>query len=80
MTPQVVGPWQAELDALSVRRAFGELAAQHRAALTLRYLDDLAVPEVAVLLGRSVHATEALLVRARAAFRRCYADEETPGA
>ena len=28
------------------------------------------VPEVAALLGRTVHATEALLVRARAAFRR----------
>jgi RNA polymerase sigma-70 factor, ECF subfamily len=80
VTAQVAEPWPAELDAMSVRRAFGELAPQHRAALTLRYLDDLAVPEVAALLGRSVGATEALLVRARAAFRRCYADEETPGA
>ena len=44
----------------------------HRAALTLRYLDGLPVPEVARALGRTVHATEALLVRARAAFRRSY--------
>jgi RNA polymerase sigma-70 factor (ECF subfamily) len=30
------------------------------------------VPEVAELLGRSTTATEALLVRAKAAFRRAY--------
>lgn len=44
----------------------------HRAALTLRYLDGLPVPEVARALGRTVHATEAVLTRARAAFRRSY--------
>jgi RNA polymerase sigma-70 factor (ECF subfamily) len=48
------------------------LGAHHRAALTLRYLDGLSVPEVADHLGRTVHATEALLVRARRAFRACY--------
>ena len=40
--------------------------------LTLRYLDDLTVPECADALGKSVHATESLLVRARAAFRTTY--------
>jgi RNA polymerase sigma-70 factor, ECF subfamily len=50
----------------------GRLGAHHRAALTLRYLDGLPVPEVAQHLDRTVHATEALLVRARAAFRRIY--------
>lgn len=45
-------------------------------ALTLRYLDGLPVPEVARYLDRTVHATEALLVRARAAFRRIYEGEE----
>jgi RNA polymerase sigma-70 factor (ECF subfamily) len=49
-----------------------ELGAHHRAALTLRYLDGLPVAEVADHLGRTVHATEALLVRARRAFRACY--------
>ena len=39
---------------------------------TLRYLDALPVPEVAEPLGRSTTATEALLVRAKAAFRRAY--------
>ena len=48
------------------------LGAHHRAALTLRYVDDLSVPAVAELLGRTVHATEALLVRARSAFRVAY--------
>jgi RNA polymerase sigma-70 factor (ECF subfamily) len=41
----------------------------------LRYLDGLPVPEVARHLDRTVHATEALLVRARAAFRRIYEGE-----
>jgi DNA-directed RNA polymerase specialized sigma24 family protein len=52
------------------------LGAHHRAALTLRYLDGLPVPEVARHLDRTVHATEALLVRARAAFRRIYEEQE----
>ena len=53
-------------------RGAGGLGPHHRAALTLRYLDALPVPEVAELLGRSTTATEALLVRAKAAFRRAY--------
>jgi RNA polymerase sigma-70 factor (ECF subfamily) len=69
-------PWDARLDALRARETLDRLGAHHRAALTLRYLDDLPVGEVARLLDRSLHATEALLVRARAAFRRAYADFE----
>jgi len=73
-------PWDAQLDALRADQTLGALAAQHRLALTLRYVDDLPVPEVAKLLGRTMHATEALLVRARAAFRAQYtADEEVSG-
>jgi len=53
-----------------------ELGAHHRAALTLRYLDGMSVPEVAQHLDRTVHATEALLVRARNAFRVAYARGE----
>jgi DNA-directed RNA polymerase specialized sigma24 family protein len=37
--------------------------------LTLRYLDGLTVAEVAVCVDRRLHATETLLVRARAALR-----------
>ena len=71
-------PWEAEVDASVAASILDRLGAHHRAALTLRYLDGLPVPETATLLGRTVHATEALLVRARAAFRRAY--EEGGGA
>ncbi|TKG73399.1 RNA polymerase sigma factor [Prauserella endophytica] len=71
-----VDPWEAELDALRARQVLARLRPQHRAALTLRYLDGLSVPEVAEHLARTVHATEALLVRARTAFRRHYEGKE----
>jgi RNA polymerase sigma-70 factor, ECF subfamily len=64
--------WDVRLDALQARAVLQGLGPHHRAALTLRYVDDLPVPVVASLLERTVHATEALLVRARAAFRRAY--------
>ena len=50
------------------------LRPDHQAVLSLRYLDDLSVPEVADALGRSVHATESLLARARRAFRTSYSE------
>jgi len=65
-------PWDAELDAIRAREVLGRLGPHHQAALTLCYLDGLPVPEVAAALGRTRHATEALLVRARAAFRQRY--------
>ena len=65
-------PWDVRLDALLVRQVLGGLAPHHRAALVLRHVDDLPVPAVAAALGRTVHATEALLSRARTAFRRAY--------
>ena len=76
----VEDPWDAELDALRARDVLDRLGAAHRAALVLRYLDDLTVPQVAEALGRTLHATEALLVRARTAFRRAYeSTEQQPG-
>jgi RNA polymerase sigma-70 factor, ECF subfamily len=70
-------PWEdGVLDAMTARAALERLGPHHRLALTLRYLDGLPVPEVARLLDRTLHATEALLVRARAAFRRAY---DSPG-
>lgn len=65
-------PWDAHIEAGMAGAVLGSLGAHHRAALSLRYLDGLPVPQVAQLLGRTVHATEALLVRARSAFRRAY--------
>ncbi len=72
--------WEATLDAMRARETLERLAPQHRAALTLRYVDDLPVAEVAELMDRTLHATEALLVRARAAFRQAYTANETPHA
>src|SRR3981081_645801 len=43
-------PWEAHLDAVRARDTLAFLSPPHRAALTLRYLDDLSVPEVADLL------------------------------
>jgi len=71
-------PWETAIDRIQARDVLARLGAHHRAALTLRYLDGLPVPEVARHLDRTVHATEALLVRARAAFRRIYDGEEGP--
>src|SRR6266516_770293 len=72
-------PWDARLDALRARAVLQRLGPHHRAALTLRYMDDLPVPQVADLLGRTVHATEALLVRARSAFRAVYTRDGEEG-
>ncbi len=67
-------PWEAHLDVVRAHQLLDGLAPQHRASLTLRYLDGLSVPEVASVLGRTVHATEALLVRARRELRSAYGE------
>jgi RNA polymerase sigma-70 factor (ECF subfamily) len=74
--PTVDEPWDAHLDGLRATEVLDDLGAHHRAALTLRYVDGLPVRDVAHALGRTEHATEALLVRARRAFRRAYEEGE----
>ncbi|MEO0493371.1 MAG: RNA polymerase sigma factor [Actinomycetota bacterium] len=74
---ETVDPWNEVLDEARAEQVLHALALDHRAALTLRYLDDLSVPECAAQLGRTVHATESLLARARNAFRTAY--EQTGG-
>jgi RNA polymerase sigma-70 factor, ECF subfamily len=69
-------PWDVVIDAHRVGAVLDVLGPHHRAALTLRYLDGLPVADVAVLLDRTLHATEALLVRSRAAFRLAYERSE----
>jgi RNA polymerase sigma-70 factor, ECF subfamily len=54
--------------------ALAQVPASQRAALVLRHLDGLSVPEVASMLGRSIEAVESLLVRGRVSFRRAYAE------
>lgn len=68
--------WDARIDAALAHQTLARLGAHHRSALTLRYLDGLSVAEVADHLGRTYGATEALLVRAKAAFRHEYAAVE----
>jgi RNA polymerase sigma-70 factor (ECF subfamily) len=72
-------PWEAHLDVLQARAALGAVAPQHRAALTLRYVDGLTVAEAASVLGRTLEATEALLVRARRALRHAYEEGDSHG-
>jgi RNA polymerase sigma-70 factor (ECF subfamily) len=69
---EIEDPWTDDLDPGTARTALAALQPQHRAVLTLKYVDGLSVAEVAALVGRSVHATEGLLQRARAALRREY--------
>ena len=52
--------------------ALDRVPTAQRAALVLRYVDDLTVAEVAGLLGRSERATESLLSRGRRSLRRAY--------
>lgn len=64
--------WNAELDRMVAESVLARLSEPHRTVLVLRYMDDCSVPECAELIGRTVHATEALLVRARRAFKQQY--------
>ena len=72
-----VDPWHDVLDRARAAQVLQQIPPHYRGVLTLRYLDDLSVPECADILERSVHATESLLARARNAFRSAY--EETGG-
>ena len=72
-----VDNWDAELDRLVAESVLTRLSEPHRAVLALRYMDDCSVPECAELIGRTVHATEALLVRARRAFKQHYPEGGT---
>jgi RNA polymerase sigma-70 factor, ECF subfamily len=65
-------PWDVRLDALRAQQTLAALSPIHRAVLVLRYFDDLSVPQVAAELGRTRHAAEALISRARTAFRSEY--------
>jgi RNA polymerase sigma-70 factor, ECF subfamily len=77
--PEAVGTddgWDAELDRIVAEQVLTRLSEQHRTVLALRYMDDCTVGECAEMIGRTVHATEALLVRARRAFRAQYPQPE----
>lgn len=69
--------WDAVLDVTLAQQTLAALSPSHRSVLTLRYLDGLPVGEVAHVLGRTVGATEALLTRAKAAFRSAYPSDHS---
>lgn len=68
--PRVSMPWAGPDDDLAA--AVAALPAMQRAAIVLRYLDDLPVREVARVTGRSEKAVESLLSRGRDALRKTY--------
>ena len=74
--PAPADDWDVALDRIVAESVLARLPEQHRTVLALRYMDDCSVPECAQLIGRTVHATEALLVRARRAFRSHYPEPE----
>ncbi|MEO9220432.1 MAG: sigma-70 family RNA polymerase sigma factor [Mycobacteriaceae bacterium] len=65
-------PWDSTLDRVLAHATLAELNPVHHEVLSLHYVDDLTVAQCATAMGRTVHATEALLVRARRAFRSAY--------
>lgn len=65
----------ASADSISVARAcLDALRPDDRTLLTLRYVDDEEIGEIADLLGRTVNATTVALHRARARFDAAYAE------
>jgi len=58
--------------------ALDRLPADHRAVLVLRYVDGFGVEDTAREMSRSVHATESLLTRARAALRNALMEGSPP--
>jgi RNA polymerase sigma-70 factor (ECF subfamily) len=72
--------WTAdEPTGTDVLDCLAELQPLHRAVLVMRYVDGLAVAEIAKLLGRRVPAANSLLARARAELRRSEPGRPAPG-
>jgi RNA polymerase sigma-70 factor, ECF subfamily len=71
-----VGPAFTSASEVRLWAALAELPANHRLVLLLRYVDDLAVAEVAHELGKGVRATESLISRARSALTRAYEERD----
>jgi len=71
--PEAVEP-DPDMTGADALRALGRLSDSHRVVLVLRYLDDLPVARVAATIGKSVRATESLIVRARRALDQIVAE------
>ena len=68
--------WQGEDARDKALAALDRLPGNQKAAMVLRYFDDLPVPEIAKALRKSVHATESLLARGRESFKSFYLGAE----
>jgi len=64
--------WQTADRRAAIRIALEALPLSQRTAMTLRFLDDLSVREIARRFGRSEDAIESMLRRARDSFERLY--------
>jgi RNA polymerase sigma-70 factor (ECF subfamily) len=64
--------WQGEESRDRALAALDSVPGPQRAALVLRYLDGMSVPEVARTLGKSVEAAESLLARGKRSCRQAY--------
>ena len=62
-----------------VAEALAVLSEEHRSVLVLHHIEGYPVAEVAEIIARTPKATESLLVRARAAFRAAYQQQEVAG-
>jgi RNA polymerase sigma-70 factor (ECF subfamily) len=66
---QAPGGGAAPVDPGEISAKVAALSDRERTAITLRYVDDLPVADVADEMGISVHAAESLLARARSRIR-----------
>lgn len=64
---------------LDIRRSLSQLAENDRLVLTLHYMDDLPVKEIAKLLSVSESAVKTRLMRGRERFRQAYLKGEKAG-
>ena len=65
-------PWDPVVDRRVADETLARLKPMHRLVLSLKYLDELPVAEIAGLIERSPNGVEALLTRAKAEFRVAY--------
>jgi RNA polymerase sigma-70 factor (ECF subfamily) len=76
---ELAAPPDGRVEAAQVARALAELTPRYEAVLRAKYLDQLAVAEIAAAWKETPKAVESLLSRARQAFREAYQRlESTP--
>ena len=72
-----IEPEFSDADPANVLDMMGQLSPEHRLVLILKYVDDLAVQDIATTLNRSLDATNSLLSRARRALAASLTETES---